>query len=175
MIKEFPEFPSLGMKQFRRFSTGGNLHQLDDKTMTEFVTKRGVTVEDVATAMELISSDGRRITKEDVKVFLESHFSKLSSKHQKFVSQWKEDITKEALTNILLNKPISSIPFAEAMEWFNPDPNHGLDPIRMPFLFQSKSLDHVAAKTDYKALLERFDYDKDGKVELEDFKRMSLL
>lgn len=115
----------------------------DEEFIQAFLMNRGVTADDVDHAFELLSKDGRKINKEDVKHFAEKFFHKrLSPKVLKFVNQWKEEITHESLvreifthhqSNMLLNKPMGDTPFEDAFEvCFVPNDDSGSEP-RVPW------------------------------------------
>ena len=94
------------------------LLDLGEDFVQSFLHQKGLTQEDVRDAFELLSSDGRRITKEDVTRFFGKYFgsTKLSQKQQKWIAGWKEEIGTDSLSHILLNKPNAVKPFDEAFE-----------------------------------------------------------
>jgi hypothetical protein len=94
------------------------LVDLGDDFVQSFLNQKGLTPEEVRDAFELVSSDGRRITKDDVSVFFQKYFggSKWSQKQQKWLASWKEEIGPDSLTHLLLSKQNAVKPFDEAFE-----------------------------------------------------------
>ncbi|KAL2915348.1 hypothetical protein HK105_205213 [Polyrhizophydium stewartii] len=125
-----------------------------------FLTSHGVTLDDVSNAFQIISRDGQRITPSDIRLFADKYFGDLPAGAQKLLGEWKETATKDQLCNMLLNKNMASTPWDEAFE--------------LRRLAASFSKYGMATKRADQILLARFDKDHDGKIGLEDFKRMSL-
>ena len=60
-------------------------------------------------------------------------------------------------------------------KWFRSESSYTLDKANLKDLFAISSKFGMEHKLDYKELLARYDYDRDGSIGLEDFKRMSLI
>nr|KAJ3421694.1 hypothetical protein HK105_002630 [Polyrhizophydium stewartii] len=146
---------------------------VDEEFIRIFLTSHGVTLDDVSNAFQIISRDGQRITPSDIRLFADKYFGDLPAGAQKLLGEWKETATKDQLCNMLLNKNMASTPWDEAFEWFRPDGN-ALSPPQLRRLAASFSKYGMATKRADQILLARFDKDHDGKIGLEDFKRMSL-
>ncbi|KAI8911292.1 hypothetical protein DFJ77DRAFT_93203 [Powellomyces hirtus] len=105
--------------------------------------------------------------------------SVVRAKAMKLATTGKEEITRERLMSLLLNKQHTNMPFDEAFQWFEP---HGESSSSNPTL-NKEDLRRIAAamspygmvhKGDVAALLAAFDVDKDGLIGLEDFKQMCV-
>ncbi|KAJ3287341.1 hypothetical protein HK104_008657 [Borealophlyctis nickersoniae] len=99
-----------------------------------------------------------------------------NSKAYKLVTSGKEEVTKEGLANLLLNRPLTSVYYDEAMQWLDPhgDPELSLTDTDLRRIAMLVSGDGRIHKGDVKAMLARFDKDGDGVIGLEDFKKMAL-
>ena len=94
-----------------------NTHE-NEEFIVAFLANRGVTIQDVEYAFSVLSKDGKKVGRDDIKSFAETFFNqqKLSQKQLKFLFSFKEDLTFESLSNILLNRPMGSTPFEDAFD-----------------------------------------------------------
>eukprot|EP00842_Homolaphlyctis_polyrhiza_P007048 jgi/Hompol1/932/HPOL_003401-RA len=135
-----------------------------------FFAAHGVTPDDVDNAFRLISRDGKRIMPSDVRAFASKYFDGLPSEVEKMLSGWKEDITRDQLANMLLNRTMFATPWEEAMQAFD----GFLDKKVLKKLAGKLNRYGLPGKRDVEALLKKFDKDFDGKIGIEDFKRMVI-
>lgn len=78
-----------------------------------------VSRNDIEAAFQELSSDGKRITKEDVTRFLEQYFPKHNDKLPKNVALLKDlqkEISKDALFTMLVRRPIKNPPFEDVFQ-----------------------------------------------------------
>ncbi|KAI8923969.1 hypothetical protein BC831DRAFT_468026 [Entophlyctis helioformis] len=149
---------------------------IDDEVIRIFLEEHGVTKEDVDNAFEIVSRDGQRIGGNDVRAFVDKYFGgtdALPEKAAKMVKEWKEDITKDQLCQLLLNRTMLSTPWDDAFDWFQPV-NNSLGRPELQQLARRINKHKMAGKRDVQLLLAKYDRDRDGQIGLEDFKRMSL-
>ncbi|KND03809.1 uncharacterized protein SPPG_01265 [Spizellomyces punctatus DAOM BR117] len=208
------------------FGTPSNARETDDFVPDLPIRLAPITRDDIDLAFETLSRDGKRIKREDIKVFVDLLFSASTggggsanvpssanpglartysqaggigstigggggivggtsgginankAKALKLVTNGKEEVTKEGLINLLLNRALISMPFDEAFQWFDPHTDTGSSPALteadLRRLAAAMSPYGVAHRGDVKALLAHFDRDGDGVLGLEDFKRMIL-
>ena len=78
---------------------------------------------------------------------------------------------------MLLKKPITETktPFADAFEWFDFSETGNLSKSDLKDLFKVLSPYSLMHRNDFSTVLNQFDFDKDGLLTIEDFKRMSLI
>ncbi|KAI8589560.1 hypothetical protein BDZ88DRAFT_417942 [Geranomyces variabilis] len=97
----------------------------------------------------------------------------------KLATTGKEEITRERLASLLLNRQPANMPFDEAFQWFDPH----VDPSSNTLVLNGADLRRIASamspygmvhKGDVAALLAHFDVDGDGMIGLEDFKAMAV-
>ncbi|KAJ3216815.1 hypothetical protein HDU67_008901 [Dinochytrium kinnereticum] len=135
---------------------------------------KSVTAEDINLAFARLSSDGKKITKEDVKQGLERYFPSLSGKLLKLFNAGKAEMSKDALVALLLSRSSTQDHFEDAFEMFEPGENGVI--LDSTFLQMTRELNkyNMPQKGDIAAIKSRFDRDKDGEISYEDFKRMNM-
>ncbi|KAI9093472.1 hypothetical protein DFS34DRAFT_265660 [Phlyctochytrium arcticum] len=109
------------------------------------------------------------------KEFTANHSNK--TKALKAVSFGKEEVTRDGLMNLLLNKHLESLPFPDAFQWFDPHVEPGqvfLNEQDLRRISAAMSPYGIPHRGDVASLLARFDVDKDGVIGLGDFKRMAI-
>lgn len=89
---------------------------LDEEFVTIFLSTRGVTKEDIDGAFDLLSRDGLKINAVDVQHFAAKYFKVLPDKAKKLIDEWTESITKDNLSQLLLNKTMVKTPWDDAFE-----------------------------------------------------------
>ncbi|KAJ3405104.1 hypothetical protein HDV05_006768 [Chytridiales sp. JEL 0842] len=134
---------------------------------------RPVTAEDVTSAFAMLSRDGRKITKDDVKVAFETYFPNCPNKILKILQGGKEELTKEALHVMLVSKPCSTDHFKDAYELFEPTDEGIIPDATLLRLIKEINPHKMPYKKDLEALKEKLDKNKDGVINIDDFKRMS--
>ncbi|KAJ3103488.1 hypothetical protein HDU97_010071 [Phlyctochytrium planicorne] len=135
---------------------------------------RSVTAEDVNLAFSRMSSDGKKVSKEDVKQALDKFFPNLSGDMIKLFGAGKAEMTKEALVGLLLNRTSSQDHFEDTYEMFGPPENGHLPDSSLMQMIRELNKYGMPQKGDIAAIKARFDKDKDGEINLEDFKRMNM-
>ncbi|KAJ3257889.1 hypothetical protein HK103_004180 [Boothiomyces macroporosus] len=165
----------------RKMSVAHPAQELDEETIKIFFSTHGITPTDLERGFDLISSDKKKIYPADVKKFAEKYFSDLPEEALNLISSWKEDVTKEQMSNLLLNKNLMSSPYEAAYkvyitnwQWMTTE-EIKIGPKTLKRLVRKLNPHHLPYKNDIKSLLKKYDADQDGHVGLEDFKRMTLI
>lgn len=131
---------------------------------------------DIEAAFEELSSDGKRITKEDVTRFVELYFPKHNDKLPKnaapLLKDLQKEISKDALFTMLVRRPLKNPPFEDVFQVFEPN-DDGISPDFLKKMIQKLSKMGLPQKGDQKKLLGIFDVDHDGHINLQDFKLMT--
>jgi Ca2+-binding EF-hand superfamily protein len=78
---------------------------------------------------------------------------------------------------MLIRKPIvdTNAPFAEAFEWFDYAETGILTKGELRELFRICSPYSAMHREDFKTIINQFDFNKDGQLTIDDFKRMSFV
>ncbi|KAI9329639.1 hypothetical protein BDR26DRAFT_922834 [Obelidium mucronatum] len=141
---------------------------------------RPITLEDLNTALSVISSDGgKKITHSDIEAFLQQYFPTgiFHSKLAKVLisSNPKEDtITKEQLQSLLISKQCDF--FEEAFQLVeNGEKADLLSDAAIYRLLRCMDTKYgMPRRGDLAAIKATFDRDKDGALNKEDFKKMNM-
>ncbi|KAJ3275000.1 hypothetical protein HDV01_001506 [Terramyces sp. JEL0728] len=158
----------------RRMSLFPNPVQvMDEEAIKIFFSTHGLTATDLERGFELISSDKKKIYPADVRRFAEKYFSDLPDEALNLISSWKEDVTKEQMTNLLLNKTLMSSPYESAYKWMTTE-EMKIGPKSLKKLIKKLNPHNLPYKNDVKGILKKYDADQDGNIGLEDFKRMAI-
>ena len=77
---------------------------------------------------------------------------------------------------MLIKKPIDNTkgPFDDAFDWFDVSETGNLSKSDLREFFKMFSPYSIMHRDDFKTILNKFDVDMDGQLNIEDFKRMSL-
>jgi Ca2+-binding EF-hand superfamily protein len=162
---------------------------------------RPVTQDDISMAFSLLSKDGRRITKEDIKQAFEKYFPNCPSKVLKILQTGKEDVSKEALHIMLISRMCPTDYFEDAfqvprspkiytdfffvvqtitlrllrvLQVFEPNDEGFITDSTLNRLIKEINTYKMPYKNDLEAIKQKFDKDKDGMVNVEDFKKMNM-
>ena len=78
---------------------------------------------------------------------------------------------------MLIKKPIvdTKVLFSEAFEWFDNTETGNITKSELREFFKITSPYSMMHREDFKTIMNKFDFDKDGMLTIEDFKRMSLI
>lgn len=139
---------------------------------------------DIDFAFDLLSKDGKRITRDDVSLFYkefiaaclpppsESHVKRDETKFAAWENKInREEMSRDALYNLLIRKPLNSYPNEELFDTI--EPVDGV--ITQDFLKKFCKLsakDGVVHKRDVQDIIDMFDLDKDGNIGFNDFMKM---
>jgi hypothetical protein len=75
-----------------------------------------VTAQDVDIAFEMLSNDKKKIKHSDIKTFISAYFEHFPEEAISLLNNWKEDVTKDQLISMLINKPLMSSPYESAFK-----------------------------------------------------------
>jgi GTPase Era involved in 16S rRNA processing len=93
-----------------------NRFQFDEDAMKIFFDTHGVTEKDIDIAFDMISKDKKKIYHSDIKAFIATYFDNLPDEAMSLLNQWKEEVTKEQLNTLLINRNLMSSPYENAMK-----------------------------------------------------------
>jgi hypothetical protein len=93
-----------------------NRFQFDEDTIKIFFETHGVTEKDIDIAFDMISKDKKKIYHSDIKAFIATYFDHLPDEAMSLLNQWKEEVTKEQLNTLLINRNLMSSPYENAMK-----------------------------------------------------------
>jgi hypothetical protein len=133
----------------------------------------GLTVDDIDIAFDMLSNDKKRIRHSDIKAFITAHFDNFPEEAISLLNNWKEDATKDQLHSMLINKPLMTSPYESALKWFAPE-GFGLGKKELKRESMRLTKDKRIFKRDWQELLDKFDFDNDGIIGVEDLKRISI-
>jgi Ca2+-binding EF-hand superfamily protein len=113
-----------------------------------------------------------RISQNDLKKRLSVFAKELSSKDYKFMMAGKNDISLQELFDILRYNELDDFdPIAEAFKYFDPERTGFIDLNRLREVFHGLGYGELSYG-DMQILVECADADLDGKISLEDFRRL---
>jgi Ca2+-binding EF-hand superfamily protein len=153
--------------------TKKKLNTQDEDPLKIFFDTHGLTEKDIDIAFELLSKDKKKIYHSDIKTFIATYFDHFPDEAMSLLNGWKEEVTKEQLIGLLLNRNLMSSPYETAYKWFSPE-NGVLGKKELKGLAKRMNKYKLPNKRDTRNLLNAFDLDRDGVLGLEDFKRMGL-
>ncbi|KAJ3305845.1 hypothetical protein HDV03_000954 [Kappamyces sp. JEL0829] len=157
----------------RRSTFANDKNPFDEETLKMFFASHGLTRKDIDEAFEFLSQDKKKLTHGDIKLFVSTYFDWFPEEAMTLLNSWKEEITREQLYQVLLNKTLMTSPYESAFKWFQID-NAPLGKKELKKIARSVSSKKVTQKGDVKSILQKFDMDRDGLIGLEDFKRLAL-
>lgn len=153
--------------------------ETDPELLKIFFETHGVTQKDIDIAFDMLSKDKKKIYHSDVKAFIATYFDNNPEEAMTLLNSWKEDVSKEQLESLLLNKTLMSSPYQNAFQvkpanqWFCPE-NGALSKSELRKFAARMNKYQMASKFDHRTLLRAFDFDKDGVIGLEDFKKITI-
>ncbi|KAJ3196037.1 hypothetical protein HK101_010277 [Irineochytrium annulatum] len=133
-----------------------------------------MSTDDVSLVFSAISSDKKKITREDMKVAMEKYFPNMPPKIHKLLFAGKEEVTRESLMMMLLTRGSSLDFFEEAFQLFEPNESGYIPDSSFKQLLREINTHHLPYKGNIAAIKARFDRDRDGEIGLEDFKKMNM-
>ncbi|KAJ3125947.1 hypothetical protein HK098_008027 [Nowakowskiella sp. JEL0407] len=118
-----------------------------------------------------------RLGKEDIYYMIENSFPDMAaggSKILKMIMSGKEEVSREQLVNLLVNRSVANPPFEEAFQFFHPEETQQITVSDLKKVVQIINPHHLVYKNDITELMKNFDRDLDGALSLDDFKRISI-
>ncbi|KAI9205635.1 uncharacterized protein BJ171DRAFT_580809 [Polychytrium aggregatum] len=135
---------------------------------------------DIEMAFQMLSEDGKKITVKNIQNFFDKYFPhslhhNCNKKVLKLLGTGREELTKEALTNMLLHKPLACVPFEDTFKIMEPsDTPTTVSDETLVRLIKTMNPYGLPYKGDIKCILDKFDADKDGAINLRDFEKMDM-
>jgi hypothetical protein len=91
-----------------------NRPQLDEDSVKVFFDTHGVSEKDIDIAFEMLSKDKQKIHHSDIKAFIATYFDHFPDEAMSLLNSWKEEVSKEQLLSILINRNLMSSPYESA-------------------------------------------------------------
>jgi hypothetical protein len=107
-------FPSAAKR--RRSTSGGAKNQFDEEALKMFFASHGLTRKDIDEGFEFLSQDKKKLTHGDIKLFVSTYFDWFPEEAMSLLNSWKEEITKEQLYAVLLNKTLMTSPYESSFK-----------------------------------------------------------
>ena len=128
---------------------------------------------DIETLFRFIDSNNYgRITMQDLKKKVSLFAKEMTNRDFKFLMAGKNDIELKELYDILKYNELEDFdPIAEAFKFYDPDNTGFVDEKRLKEIFSMLGYEDLTSG-DYSILIECADADLDGKISLEDFRKL---
>ena len=108
---------SIGTGRRGSIQVGGFARPLfDEDALKMFFNVRGVSLEDIDIAFEMLSQDKEKITHADIKLFISNYFDWFPEEAMTVLNSWKEEVTKAQLVEVLINKNLMTSPYEAAFK-----------------------------------------------------------
>lgn len=139
-----------------------------------FYLRQGVTEEEIEEAFKFLSSDGKRITTSDVKMFVDKWLPASGQTLQIPDKLFDSKVTLSKVLATLIDPLNSEVSFNDAFGAVSEmvDDKQVLSRAAVRAISNAASLHGTGHRTDYSSVLHMFDLDRDGKINIEDFKRI---
>ncbi|KAI8906890.1 hypothetical protein EDD86DRAFT_256256 [Gorgonomyces haynaldii] len=148
--------------------------QQQDDMLKLFFQRQGLTIEDLNAAFEILSHDGRKITGQDIRSFANKYFDKIPADAESWMNMKpKEEMTRDQLLTLLFKKELQYTPFDDAFEWFQPQGGFVSKNVLKKLASATTPLG-TPNKADVPSILTKFDRDRDGNLNMDDFMKMSI-
>jgi Ca2+-binding EF-hand superfamily protein len=135
----------------------------------------GISIDEaeLKAAFEFFDVSGTgKITLADLKNRLGAFYKNVPLREYKFLMNNQSELTLDDLRALLENNEIKNFdPVAEAFKVYDPQETGYVDTIVLRGIFEKLGFGTITEE-DVKILVETADVDKDGKISLEDFRRM---
>jgi len=145
----------------------------DDKSGKKLHEHIQINEDELAIAWDFFDTNGAgKITAGDVKRRLSAFYKNISSKEIKFLLNNQPEITFTDFHALLSDNQISNFdPIKEAFKVYDPQGTGFVDTDVIKEIFANLGYGEVTAE-DLRIILDTADEDKDGKIGLEDFRKM---